>query len=109
MAKSLIAIVGRPNVGKSTFFNRLLSQRQAIVDSEEGITRDRIYGEMEWCAHPLKFIDTRGYIPGDFDIFNAAVREQAQIAMEESDLVLFMVDGQEGPTASDQGLAQFVR
>ena len=109
MAKSIIAIVGRPNVGKSTFFNRLLSQRQAIVDSQEGITRDRIYGEMEWCAHPLKFIDTGGYIPEDFDIFNAAVREQAQIAMGESDLVLFMVDGKEGPTASDQGLAQFVR
>jgi len=109
MAKPLIAIVGRPNVGKSTFFNRLLSQRQAIVDAQEGITRDRIYGEMEWCAHPLKFIDTGGYIPEDFDIFNAAVREQAQEAMAESDLVLFMVDGKQGPTASDQALAQYVR
>ena len=109
MAKSIIAIVGRPNVGKSTFFNRLLSKRQAIVDSQEGITRDRIYGDMEWCAHHLKFIDTGGYIPEDFDIFNAAVREQSQIAMGESDLVLFMVDGKEGLTASDQGLAQYVR
>ena len=109
MAKPLIAIVGRPNVGKSTFFNRLLSQRQAIVDAQEGITRDRIYGEMEWCAHPLKFIDTGGYIPEDFDIFNAAVRKQAQEAMAESDLVLFMVDGKQGPTASDQALAQYVR
>jgi len=109
MAKPLIAIVGRPNVGKSTFFNRLLSQRQAIVDAQEGITRDRIYGEMEWCAHPLKFIDTGGYIPEDFDIFNAAVREQAQEAMAESDLVLFMVDGKQGPTSSDQALAQYVR
>ena len=109
MAKPLIAIVGRPNVGKSTFFNRLLGQRQAIVDAQEGITRDRIYGEMEWCAHPLKFIDTGGYIPEDFDIFNAAVREQAQEAMAESDLVLFMVDGKQGPTASDQALAQYVR
>ena len=65
MAKPLIAIVGRPNVGKSTFFNRVLSVRQAIVDAQEGITRDRIYGEMEWCAQPLKFIDTGGYIPED--------------------------------------------
>ena len=109
MAKPLIAIVGRPNVGKSTFFNRLLSQRQAIVDAQESITRDRIYGEMEWCAHPLKFIDTGGYIPEDFDIFNAAVREQAQEAMAESDLVLFMVAGKQGPTSSDQALAQYVR
>ena len=109
MAKPLIAIVGRPNVGKSTFFNRLLSHRQAIVDAQEGITRDRIYGDMDWCAHLLKFIDTGGYIPEDYDIFNAAVREQAQIAMAESDLVLFMVDGKQGPTASDQALAQFVR
>ena len=109
MSKPLIAIVGRPNVGKSTFFNRVLSNRQSIVDAQEGITRDRIYGEMEWCAHPLKFIDTGGYIPEDFDIFNAAVREQAQEAMGESDLVLFMVDGKDGPTASDTALAQFVR
>jgi len=109
MATPLIAIVGRPNVGKSTFFNRVLSQRQAIVDAQEGITRDRIYGEMEWCAHPLQFIDTGGYIPDDFDIFNAAVRKQAQEAMGESDLVLFMVDGKQGPTSSDQALAQYVR
>ena len=109
MGKPLIAIVGRPNVGKSTFFNRVLSQRQAIVDAQEGITRDRIYGEMEWCAHKLRFIDTGGYIPEDFDIFNAAVREQAQEAMVEADLVLFMVDGKQGPTSSDQALAQLVR
>ena len=109
MATPLIAIVGRPNVGKSTFFNRVLSQRQAIVDAQEGITRDRIYGEMDWSGFPLKFIDTGGYIPEDYDAFNAVVREQAQIAMGESDLVLFMVDGKQGPTASDQALAQFVR
>ena len=88
-----VALVGRPNVGKSTFFNRVLSVRQAIVDAQEGITRDRIYGEMEWCAQPLQFIDTGGYIPEDFDLFNAAVRDQAQEAVGEADLVLFMVDG----------------
>ena len=109
MSIPLIAIVGRPNVGKSTFFNRMLNQRQSIVDSEEGITRDRIYGETEWCAHTLRFIDTGGYIPDDFDTFNAAVRKQAQKAVSEADLVLFMVNGKEPPTGSDKVLAQFIR
>ncbi|HIA79219.1 MAG TPA: ribosome biogenesis GTPase Der [Candidatus Marinimicrobia bacterium] len=104
-----IAIVGRPNVGKSTFFNRVLSQRQAIVDAQEGITRDRIYGETEWCGHALRFIDTGGFIPDDMDIFNAAVREQAQLAIAEANLILFMVDGRVEPTASDRTLAQFIR
>ena len=105
----LVAIVGRPNVGKSTFFNRLLSQRHSIVDAQEGITRDRIYGEMDWCGQIINFIDTGGYIPDDFDIFNSAVREQAIEAMKEADLVLFMVDGKQGPTSSDQALAQSIR
>ena len=70
MSNSVIAIVGRPNVGKSTFFNRMLKQKKAIVDAQEGITRDRIYGEMEWLGHYLTFIDTGGYIPEDVDIFN---------------------------------------
>ena len=70
MSNNLIAIVGRPNVGKSTFFNRLLKQRKAIVGSEEGITRDRIYGEIDWSGHILTFIDTGGYIPDDVDVFN---------------------------------------
>ena len=109
MRKPLIAIVGRPNVGKSTFFNRLLSQRQSIVDAQEGITRDRIYGDVEWDGQLLQFIDTGGYIPEDMDEFNLAVREQAQVAMSESDLVIFMVDGKQGPPSSDQALAQFVR
>jgi len=109
MKKPLIAIVGRPNVGKSTFFNRLLSQRQAIVDAQEGITRDRIYGDVDWNGQTLQFIDTGGYIPEDVDQFNSAVREQAQVAMSESDLVIFMVDGKQGPTSSDQALAQFIR
>ena len=104
-----IAIVGRPNVGKSTFFNRVLSQRQAIVDAQEGITRDRIYGETEWCGHALRFIDTGGFIPDDMDIFNAAVREQAQLAIAEANLIIFMVDGRVEPTASDRTLAQFIR
>lgn len=109
MPNPVIAIVGRPNVGKSTFFNRMLKQKKAIVDAQEGITRDRIYGEVEWVGHYLTFIDTGGYIPEDVDIFNSAVRRQAQSAISEADLILFMVDGREDPTASDKTLAQFVR
>ncbi len=109
MANPVIAIVGRPNVGKSTFFNRMLKQKKAIVDAQEGVTRDRIYGEMEWVTHHLTFIDTGGYIPEDMDVFNSAVRKQAQAAVAEADLILFMVDGREDPTASDKTLAQFVR
>ena len=109
MSTPLIAIVGRPNVGKSTFFNRVLSHRQAIVDSTEGITRDRIYGEAEWCGQRLRFIDTGGFIPDDADIFNAAVREQAKLAISEADLILLMIDGRKDATSSDLTLAQFVR
>ena len=105
----IITIVGRPNVGKSTLFNRILNQRKAIVHEKEGITRDRIYGEMEWSGHFLRFIDTGGYIPEDLDIFNHAVRAQAKAAIMESDLVLLMVDGKEDPTSSDKELAQLVR
>ena len=109
MSIPLIAIVGRPNVGKSTFFNRVLSQRQAIVDSTEGITRDRIYGEAEWCGQRLRFIDTGGFIPDDADVFNSAVREQAKLAISEANLILLMIDGREDATSSDLTLAQFVR
>ena len=109
MKTPLIAIIGRPNVGKSTFFNRLLSQRQSIVDSQEGITRDRIYGDVLWNGQLLKFIDTGGYISEDIDQFNSVVREQAMAAISESNLIIFMVDGKEGPTSSDKVLAQLVR
>ena len=109
MAAPLIAIVGRPNVGKSTFFNRLLKQRKAIVDPQEGITRDRVYGTTEWAGHMLQFVDTGGFIPVDEDAFTAAVRDQAKQAMAEADLVLFMVDGREDPTASDRTLTDFIR
>ena len=109
MAAPLIAIVGRPNVGKSTFFNRLLKRRKAIVDPQEGITRDRVYGTTEWAGHTLQFVDTGGFIPVDEDAFTAAVRDQAKQAMAEADLVLFMVDGREDPTASDRTLTDFIR
>jgi len=109
MFMPLVAIVGRPNVGKSTFFNRVLNQRQAIVHSVEGVTRDRIYGDTEWCGQKIRFIDTGGFIPQDTDIFNAAVRKQAQMAIDESDLIILMVDGTKEATSSDLTLAQFVR
>ena len=109
MSAAVIAIVGRPNVGKSTFFNRVLRQRKAIVDSQEGITRDRIYGETEWSGKRMSFIDTGGFIPEDLDVFNAAVREHSKLAMGEADMVLLMVDGQANMTSSDQVLAQAVR
>ena len=109
MAQPVISILGRPNVGKSTFFNRLLNQRQSIVDAQEGITRDRIYGDIYWCGYSLQFIDTGGYIPVDKDQFNSAVRDQALMAINESDLVLLMVDGIDGPLSIDEDLSKIVR
>lgn len=109
MSIPVIAIVGRPNVGKSTFFNRILEKRKAIVDPEAGTTRDRIYGSAEWRGKRISFIDTGGYIPETSDIFNAAVREQAQFALEEADAVILMMDGRENITASDRYLVQMVR
>jgi len=104
-----IAIIGRPNVGKSTFFNRVLSKRHAIVDPQEGITRDRIYGEMEWCGQEMKFIDTGGFIYDDKNEFNKSVRTQSNDAMEEADFVLFMVDAKQGVMPNDKILANSVR
>lgn len=104
----LIAIIGRPNVGKSTFFNRMIKARKAIVDAQEGITRDRIYGKMDWEGHEINIVDTGGFIPNDVDIFNAAIRSQIKLAVEEADLILFIVDIREEITSSDRELAQIV-
>ncbi len=104
-----VAIIGRPNVGKSTFFNRVLSKRYAIVGSQEGITRDRIYGEMEWCGKNLKFIDTGGIIYKDEDNFNLAVRTQSNDAVGEADFVILMVDGKQGLMPNDKILANSIR
>lgn len=109
MTTPVIAIIGRPNVGKSTFFNRILSKRQAIVDPQEGITRDRIYGEMEWNGQNLKFIDTGGFIYDKRSDFNNAVRIQANEAIGEADLVILMVDGKQGIMPNDKILAKTVR
>ena len=109
MARPAIAIIGRPNVGKSTLFNRLVEKRKAIVDAKEGITRDRIRGTLDWENHLYDIVDTGGYIPDDVDVFNAAVREQAELAIIEADFILFLVDGKADPTASDKDLAKLVR
>ena len=109
MTTPVVAIIGRPNVGKSTFFNRVLSKRHAIVDPQEGITRDRIYGEMQWNGQNLKFIDTGGFIYDDKGDFNNAVRIQAYEAIREADLVILMVDGSQGVMPNDKILANSIR
>ena len=109
MSMPIIAIIGRPNVGKSTLFNRLVGKRQAIVDPRRGITRDRNYGELEWCGHLLQLVDTGGYIPGDEDSFNSLTRGQAFAAIDEADLILFMVDVRSGIISSDREIAKVVR
>jgi GTPase len=105
----LVAIVGRPNVGKSTLFNRLTHTRQAITSPVSGVTRDRHMAEMEWGSEKLLVMDTGGWVPGSNDIFEAAIREQVQFALDECDLILFMVDAQTGPTDVDQEIARMLQ
>ena len=88
----LVAIVGRPNVGKSTFFNRLTEERQSIVHDQPGVTRDRIYGHVEWGGRVFSIVDTGGFVPNSADRFEAAIREQVHLAIEEADLILFVND-----------------
>src|SRR3972149_9146194 len=92
MKTPLVVIIGRPNVGKSTLFNRLVGKRDAIVDDISGVTRDRIYGEADWAGKSFRVIDTGGYVPESEDVFETAIREQVEIAIDEADVILFMVD-----------------
>ena len=108
MRKNIVAIVGRPNVGKSTLFNRICRKRSAIVDFEEGITRDRKYEEAEWTGHSFIVVDTGGIIPKTDDKINKAVKFQAEIAIDEADLVLFMVDLKVGTTNMDMEVAKIL-
>jgi GTP-binding protein len=105
----LVAIVGRPNVGKSTLFNRLTESRQAIVDETAGVTRDRHYGKAEWGGRTFSLVDTGGYIQGSEDIFEREIRKQVQIAIHESTVILFVVDVAEGVTAYDKEVASLIR
>ena len=105
----IVAIVGRPNVGKSTLFNRLVKERKAIVHDESGVTRDRHYSEATWNGEDFTLIDTGGYVTGSEDMFEAAIREQVHIAMEEADVLLFMVDVTVGLSPLDRDFADVLR
>ena len=106
---ALVAIVGRPNVGKSTLFNRLVGMRQAIVDETAGVTRDRHYGKCEWCGTEFSVVDTGGYTSNSEDVFEEAIRRQVVIAVEEADVVLFMCEAATGITDYDAEIADLLR
>lgn len=106
---NIVAIVGRPNVGKSTLFNRLIQDRQAIMDDQSGVTRDRHYGYAHWTEKYFTVIDTGGYVVGSDDVFEGAIREQVEIAMEEASVIIFMVDTMTGLTDLDKEFANVVR
>lgn len=105
----IIAIVGRPNVGKSTFFNRLVGSRQAIVDETSGVTRDRQYGKSEWCGNQFSVIDTGGYVTNSDDIFESEIRKQVNLAIHEADIILFLVDVYNEITDLDLEIANLLR
>lgn len=109
MKTPLVVIVGRPNVGKSTLFNRLVGKRDAIVDNISGVTRDRNYGEVEWNGKEFRLIDTGGFVPDSPDLFETAIREQIKIAIEESDKIIFLVDGRDGITPVDKEITKMLR
>ena len=107
--KPVVAVVGRPNVGKSTFVNRLVGKRQSIVDDLPGVTRDRIYFDVEWQNKLFTVIDTGGIVPGDEDEIMLSIYDQAKIACEEADKIIFIVDGIEGVTPVDSDIANILR
>lgn len=109
MKLPLVAIVGRPNVGKSTLFNRLLGKREAIVDDVSGVTRDRNYGECDWSGKRFRLIDTGGYVPDSSDKFEAAIREQVEVAIEEADSIIFLVDVKAGVNPIDSVIINMLR
>ena len=104
-----VAIVGRPNVGKSTLFNRLIGERKAIVDDQSGITRDRQYGTFYWTDREFIVIDTGGFVEHTDDIFEKAIKDQVRIAIDEADLIMFVVDINTGITDLDQDMADILR
>ncbi|WP_435137365.1 ribosome biogenesis GTPase Der [Formosa sp. A9] len=106
---SIVAIVGRPNVGKSTFFNRLIQRREAIVDAVSGVTRDRHYGKSDWNGREFSLIDTGGYVKGSDDVFEAEIDKQVELAIDEADAIIFMVDVETGVTGMDEDVARLLR
>ena len=109
MAKPLVAIVGRPNVGKSTLFNRLTGKRISIVEDTPGVTRDRIYGDAEWLDRKFTLIDTGGIEPASEDKIAVQMRRQAELAIETADVIIFLTDGRDGMTAADREVAAMLR
>ena len=109
MNSPLVVIVGRPNVGKSTLFNRLIGKRDAIVDDVSGVTRDRIYGEADWNGKTFSIIDTGCYVPDSEDVFETAIREQVEIAIDEADSILFVVDVRDGINPMDTEIMKLLR
>ena len=106
---NIVAIVGRPNVGKSTLFNRLVEERKAIEDNMSGVTRDRHYGHAQWCGKFFSVIDTGGYVTGSEDLYEAEIRKQVKLAIEEADVILFIVDCHDGMTELDEEFANELR
>ena len=106
---SIVAIVGRPNVGKSTFFNRMIQKREAIVDAVSGVTRDRHYGKSDWNGRNFTLIDTGGYLEGSDDIFQKEIDKQVNLAIEEADAIIFMVDVTDGVTGMDEIIVDLLR
>ncbi len=106
---AIVAIVGRPNVGKSTFFNRLIQRREAIVDAVSGVTRDRHYGKSDWNGVEFSLIDTGGYVLGSDDIFEQEIDKQVELAIDEADAIIFMVDVESGITGMDEDVASLLR
>ncbi|MBX9784656.1 MAG: ribosome biogenesis GTPase Der [Chitinophagaceae bacterium] len=109
MSGFTVAIVGRPNVGKSTFFNRLLQERKAIVDDQSGVTRDRQYGIADWNGKSFNLVDTGGFVPGSDDVFEKEIRKQVKIALDEANAVVFMCDAATGITDLDEAMADLLR
>ncbi len=106
---AIVAVVGRPNVGKSTFFNRLIQRREAIVDAVSGVTRDRHYGKSDWNGKEFSLIDTGGYVVGSDDVFEQEIDKQVELAIEEADAIIFMVDVETGVTGMDEDVAKLLR
>ncbi|MEX0360650.1 ribosome biogenesis GTPase Der [Flagellimonas sp.] len=106
---AIVAIVGRPNVGKSTFFNRLIQRREAIVDAVSGVTRDRHYGKSDWNGKEFSLIDTGGYVVGSDDIFEQEIDKQVELAIDEADAIIFMVDVESGVTGMDEDVSRLLR
>ncbi|MBE7082419.1 MAG: ribosome biogenesis GTPase Der [Clostridiales bacterium] len=109
MKKPLVAVVGRPNVGKSTFFNKICGKRISIVDDTPGVTRDRIYADAEWCGYNFRMVDTGGLDSKSGDVFQGEIKEQADIAIDLADVIVFIVDGKTGLTQNDSEVGEYLR